>query len=169
MDCSQISLDTNQLIVETSMKTLGKYHLGRNLRGMEFHRKLADLVASSPHSQNEIARQTGIDQGQLSKLATGKAPNVTRAQLVALARHFGVSVDWLADDSLDVQPADPANNPIIRRAVEVLGIEEVERRLFSPPIPALGPPPIRATWHEEPPAPSALPAPGKRPESGHTA
>ena len=58
-----------------------------------FAQRLRALIAGSGQSQVDVERATGISQQTISRWSAAGVPNAT--ELVALANHFGVTVDYL--------------------------------------------------------------------------
>lgn len=119
------------------MESLAKMRVMRQIRVMNFHAKLAQLIADHPLSQNEIGRRVGIDGSQLSRMANGKG-EPTRDHLVILARFFGVPIAWLADDALEEIPTpEPGLDPTVLRLLRKMDTEEALNRLAAIPAPRL--------------------------------
>jgi transcriptional regulator with XRE-family HTH domain len=95
---------------------------------MEFQGKLRRLMAGRRLSQEMVARAVGVSQNLISLWARGKSvPDLYEA--AALARLFGTSVDYLADDSQDEPPAPeamPADERAILNLYRALGLTEAE-------------------------------------------
>ena len=61
-------------------------------------------------SQEALAERIGVSRQAISKWETGEAsPEITKLPL--LAREFGVTADWLLDDSADFEEDIPADEP----------------------------------------------------------
>jgi len=61
-----------------------------------FRSRLAQLQAQSMMPQSRFAQAIGIDRSALSQLSSGQNPRLPRAEtLLALAKEFRVSTDWL--------------------------------------------------------------------------
>jgi transcriptional regulator with XRE-family HTH domain len=95
---------------------------------MEFHGKLRRLMAGRRLSQEMVARAVGVSQNLISLWVRGKSvPDLYKA--AALARLFGTTVDYLADDSQDEPPAPeavPADERAILTLYRALGLTEAE-------------------------------------------
>jgi transcriptional regulator with XRE-family HTH domain len=71
-----------------------------------FRSRLADVVERSGLNPSAYARAAGIDRSTLSQLLDGRSDRLPRAEtLVAIARHAGVSIDWLLGLSDSREPA----------------------------------------------------------------
>jgi transcriptional regulator with XRE-family HTH domain len=76
----------------------------------DFQGKLRKLMAGRRLSQDRVARAVGVSQNQISLWVRGKSvPDLYEA--AALARLFGKTVDYLADDSQDEPPGPDALLP----------------------------------------------------------
>jgi transcriptional regulator with XRE-family HTH domain len=105
------------------------------ITAMRFHEKISRVAAAKRLNQSAIAVLTGIPQTSLSRWMSGKAvPKLGEA--FALARALGVSLDYLADDSLD-DPPPPAAGPDltpdevwILETARALGPDKAKARLL---------------------------------------
>ena len=68
--------------------------------------KLVRLIAARDDSQARVARAIGVDASQFAKWLKGKG-QPTVPHVLALARYFGVTMEYLADDSVVDPPAPP--------------------------------------------------------------
>lgn len=68
--------------ISTTEDTLQK------LRGRTLH-----LLAQQNESPADLARQTGISKSAISNVSSGKCPSL--ATVIALSKHFNVSIDYL--------------------------------------------------------------------------
>ena len=69
---------------------------------MELAEKTNQLRAGRPISG--VARQIGASEGWLRQLEKGQIREPRLPRVLALARFFGVPLDWLGDDSADWPP-----------------------------------------------------------------
>ena len=77
--------------------------LSKGADGLQFYERLGDLIANNRTTATAVATETGISQSALSEYMSGKkdkngnvvfrAPDC--ASLIALAKHFSVSTDYL--------------------------------------------------------------------------
>lgn len=87
--------------------------IGTGADRLTFGERLGDLIDSRGITQSQLAEQTGLNQSALSDyINKGKAP--TCASIVALARYFSVSTDYLLGITADPAP--------VQRAVDDLGL-----------------------------------------------
>lgn len=83
---------------------------------MKLAQKLEQVCAHHGTSQAELARLTGASKNTIPSWFTGKSvPDLQQALIIA--RHFDVSIEWLADDKLDL-PIESAS------AVQALTVQE---------------------------------------------
>jgi transcriptional regulator with XRE-family HTH domain len=102
--------------------------------------KVLKSLQGRDESQARAARAIGVDASQFSKWLKGKGVP-TAAQLLALARHLGLPMEYLADDALDAPPATSASAELtadqrtILQVVDDLGLsrKEAVRRLAGQP------------------------------------
>lgn len=104
---------------------------------MTFAEKLEMLRKRRGMSQGEVAAAIGAYQSRVSEWAGGdKWPKLPQA--FRLAGVLGVSLDYLADDTLDEPPAPPISDDDIAVVdlFRALGIERAEalRRLARPSV-----------------------------------
>jgi transcriptional regulator with XRE-family HTH domain len=102
---------------------------------MKFGDKLSKLIADRGTNQSALARETGIAQPMISAMTTGKQrPYLDQARTLAVA--LGVSLDFLADDSLDEPPA--ASPGLTPDELTVLAFYRVRRQIegekFTPEV-----------------------------------
>jgi len=96
---------------------------------MDIASKLNNLLSQKGLSQRDLARILGESKDRINRWFTGtQVPDVKSA--LRLARVFGVSVEYLADDAID----DP---PTLSRTMEELALLELARetgvdQVFSP-------------------------------------
>jgi transcriptional regulator with XRE-family HTH domain len=82
---------------------------------MEFAKKLSRLLKDHRYSQEMLARELDVSQNQISKWCRGVTiPDLKES--AAIARIFGVSMEWLADDAADY----PAPVELTERERDVL-------------------------------------------------
>jgi transcriptional regulator with XRE-family HTH domain len=104
--------------------------------GMDLPTKLSQLMEARRVSQADVARAAGMAQTAISRVLGGKQ-RLYLDQAAQIADYLGVSVDYLADDSLDEPPRGPElseDERVILRMARVLGAEKAIRRLVDPPI-----------------------------------
>jgi transcriptional regulator with XRE-family HTH domain len=71
--------------------------------------KLQMLMARHALNGQKLARLSRVSDSEVSRILQGKSrPGLDNA--FRLARAVGVSLDFLADDSLDAEPAKPGDN-----------------------------------------------------------
>lgn len=74
---------------------------------MRFEEKLRKEMLLKGFNQQRLARASGVSDSEVSRILAGKSqPGLENA--LKLARAVGVSLDYLADDRVD---ADPAREP----------------------------------------------------------
>jgi transcriptional regulator with XRE-family HTH domain len=96
---------------------------------MAFAEKLRRLMDVRRISQATMAAAVGVSQAQVSKWARGiNTPDI--GQGMAIARTFGVSLDYLADDAQEGPPPEPSETrKTIEQLIRVVGEEEALARL----------------------------------------
>jgi transcriptional regulator with XRE-family HTH domain len=73
---------------------------------MELKIKLQNLMARNGLNGQRLARKSEVSDSEISRILQGKSrPGLDNA--LRLAQAVGVSLDYLADDSLDAEPAEP--------------------------------------------------------------
>ncbi len=73
---------------------------------MELKDKLQMLMARHALNGQKLARSSHVSDSEISRILQGKSrPGLDNA--FRLARSVGVTLDYLADDSLDVEPPGP--------------------------------------------------------------
>jgi transcriptional regulator with XRE-family HTH domain len=76
---------------------------------MELKDKLQMLMARHALNGQKLARSSQVSDSEISRILQGKSrPGLDNA--FRLARSVGVSLDYLADDSLDVEPPRPEDH-----------------------------------------------------------
>ena len=102
---------------------------------MDFATKLSRLCWHRSHSQRALAEALGaVSKSTVSNWMTGKTDPKLR-ELAALARLFGVSVDYLVKDELE-EPGGDGLGEVQRRvlwAAETVGYEVALRRIMKAP------------------------------------
>ena len=75
---------------------------------MELKTKLQALMARKGLNGQKLARLSQVSDSEISRILQGKSrPGLDNA--LRLARAVGVSLDYLADDEIEVEPAAPAD------------------------------------------------------------
>lgn len=133
---------------------------------MRFEEKLRKQMLSKGFNQQKLARTSGVSDSEVSRILGGKSqPGLENA--LKLARAVGVSLDYLADEALDVDPArerqadpwerelleqaqglGPKNAVQVLQATSALGFEVALRRLYGlemKPLIEVGRPPVTVT------------------------
>src|SRR5271156_2717249 len=78
-------------------------------RDMELKDKLQALMVRRSLNGQKLARASGVSDSEISRILQGKSrPGLDNA--FRLARSVGVTLDYLADDSLDVEPPRPEDH-----------------------------------------------------------
>jgi transcriptional regulator with XRE-family HTH domain len=76
---------------------------------MELKDKLQMLMARAALNGQKLARSSKVSDSEISRILQGKSrPGLDNA--FRLARSVGVTLDYLADDSLDVEPPKPEDH-----------------------------------------------------------
>ncbi len=76
---------------------------------MELKIKLKNLMNTKGLNGQKLARLSQVSDSEISRILQGKSrPGLDNA--LRLARALGVSLDYLADDQLDAEPAEPADS-----------------------------------------------------------
>ncbi len=76
---------------------------------MELKDKLQMLMARQALNGQKLARSSQVSDSEISRILQGKSrPGLDNA--FRLARSVGVTLDYLADDSLDVEPPRPEDH-----------------------------------------------------------
>ncbi|MBB2203206.1 helix-turn-helix domain-containing protein [Gluconacetobacter tumulisoli] len=102
-----------------------------------FRSRLLTLIARSRQNRSSFAMEVGIDRSALSQLLSEDAVRLPRADtLVQIARHHGVSVDWL----LGMSEGGEAERP--DAAPDVPGLEIAESGTYHNV-------PLLTHWHAE--------------------
>lgn len=112
--------------------------------GMKLGPKIDRELRRARLSQQKAAEMTGIQQAHLSRVINGKA-GLSLDQGFALARALGVSLDFLADDTMDAPPetsgALSESDRVILALAKTWGPELAAVRLQNPPPPVRSVPP----------------------------
>ena len=75
-----------------------------------FSEKLAQKILQLGLNGQKLARKSEVSDSEISRIMNGKSlPGLENA--IALARAVGVSLDYLADDSIDAEPKHPQDSP----------------------------------------------------------
>ncbi len=94
--------------------------------------KLIRLIEQRGTTQGEVETAARLPQGRISKWSAGQGEPSLR-QGLRLARWFGVSVEWLADDTLDELLPEEVSGDLLRTITAIhalLGAKESVRRLL---------------------------------------
>src|SRR5437660_1777853 len=81
---------------------------------MELKDKLRSLRSKSKESLQQVADAIGVSKAHVWELETGRSSNPSLDILQRLAKHFGVTVAFFADDA----PASDARTQGFLRAIE---------------------------------------------------
>lgn len=102
-------------------------------KARKFPAKLAQLLRKSGLSQSELARRTGIFPSLINQWLDDNGTPIPR-HFVAIARAFGVTVDFLLDDAQDeYHPVLSDDEVRVVENARTLGIEEAMKRLLAVP------------------------------------
>jgi transcriptional regulator with XRE-family HTH domain len=72
----------------------------------KFSEKLSQKILQLGLNGQKLARKSDVSDSEISRIMNGKSlPGLENA--IALARAVGVSLDYLADDALEVDPSQP--------------------------------------------------------------
>lgn len=113
-----------------------------NLVDMErFSEKIKTLMRERRMSQADLAEASGMPQARVSKILAGEG-RIYADQAAAWAKVFGVSLDYLADDTLDAPPPELSHEDrTILDLARVLGYQRALLRLATEPLIGPLPPP----------------------------
>ena len=95
-----------------------------------FSEKLSQKILQLGLNGQKLARKSDVSDSEISRIMNGKSlPGLENA--IALARAVGVSLDYLADDSLDVDPNQPKESAderetTIQRLAREIGFKQAE-------------------------------------------
>ena len=82
---------------------------------MELKIKLKNLMDRQGLNGQKLARLSQVSDSEISRILQGKSrPGLDNA--LRLAKALGVSLDYLADDKLEVEPPAPADAALARGA-----------------------------------------------------
>jgi transcriptional regulator with XRE-family HTH domain len=101
---------------------------------MRFEEKLRREMLLKGFNQQRLARASGVSDSEVSRILAGKSqPGLENA--LKLARAVGVSLDYLADDSMDSDPkrAEPLD-PWVSESLELvreLGVRDALQLLMA--------------------------------------
>jgi transcriptional regulator with XRE-family HTH domain len=91
---------------KSSVPRIGEKSYGRV---MELKDKLQMLMARHALNGQKLARSSRVSDSEISRILQGKSrPGLDNA--FRLARSVGVTLDYLADDSLDIEPPRPEDH-----------------------------------------------------------
>jgi transcriptional regulator with XRE-family HTH domain len=88
---------------------------------MELKIKLQTLMARRGLNGQKLARLSQVSDSEISRILQGKSrPGLDNA--LRLAQAVGVSLDYMADDTLDAEPAEPVDSlsPDERKVLSVV-------------------------------------------------
>src|SRR3984885_13933654 len=92
--------------LKSSVPRIGDESYGRD---MELKDKLQMLMARAALNGQKLARSSKVSDSEISRILQGKSrPGLDNA--FRLARSVGVTLDYLADDSMDVEPPKPEDH-----------------------------------------------------------
>jgi transcriptional regulator with XRE-family HTH domain len=95
-----------------------------------FSEKLAQKILQLGLNGQKLARKSDVSDSEISRIMNGKSlPGLENA--IALARAVDVSLDYLADDSLDADPNQPKESAderetTIQRLAREIGYKQAE-------------------------------------------
>jgi transcriptional regulator with XRE-family HTH domain len=95
-----------------------------------FSEKLAQRILQLGLNGQKLARKSDVSDSEISRIMNQKSlPGLENA--IALARAVGVSLDYLADDALDVDPNQPKESAgeretTIQRLAREIGFKQAE-------------------------------------------
>lgn len=95
-----------------------------------FSEKLAQKILQLGLNGQKLARKSDVSDSEISRIMNGKSlPGLENA--ISLARAVGVSLDYLADDTLDADPAQPKQSAderetTIQRLAREIGFKQAE-------------------------------------------
>ena len=93
-----------------------------------FSEKLGQKILQLGLNGQKLARKSDVSDSEISRIMNGKSlPGLENA--IALARAVNVSLDYLADDSVDVDPSRPQESAgemesMVLRLVRELGLPQ---------------------------------------------
>lgn len=98
---------------------------------MNLARKLDRRMLELGFSQQALAQKSGVSDSEVSRLLKGQSKRPGLHNILRLARALEVSVDYLADDSLQDDPcaelpAIPSEEAALLDLVRTIGSREVE-------------------------------------------
>lgn len=100
---------------------------------MKLGEKILAGIAAKRWSQSDLARATGLNPTTVSRAVNGEG-KLYLEQARRIAEALGVSLDYLADDSLDAPPTGPElteQEAYILSTARRLGYDVAERRLLG--------------------------------------
>src|SRR3954471_14726832 len=95
-----------------------------------FSEKLSQRILQLGLNGQKLARKSDVSDSEISRIMNGKSlPGLENA--ISLARAVGVSLDYLADDSLDADPKQPKESAderesTIQRLAREIGYKQAE-------------------------------------------
>src|SRR5690242_2858034 len=100
---------------------------------MRYADKLLSEMVRKGFNGAKLARVSGVSDSEISRILAGKSqPGLENA--MKLARAVGVSLDYLADDALEVDPARSTGSPYEQELLELahaLGLSNAVKLLFN--------------------------------------
>ena len=96
---------------------------------MTFQEKMALIVSRHKLSYDELADAIGVHRGKPSRwIAEGVTPKLDDA--FKIARRFGVSLEWLADDARECEPETSKWRELLNEEVDKMGEEKAYKTLI---------------------------------------
>jgi transcriptional regulator with XRE-family HTH domain len=118
---------------------VASHDVGQSYGDMKLHEKLQKLRHERHMTQAAIAARVGVAQSHYAKWESGTGrPYLDQG--LALARAFGVSLDYLADEEMESPSASPGGVELTEGEKAVLDV--IKRRGLSWVLLALTDPPI---------------------------
>jgi len=89
-----------------------------------FSEKLAQKILQLGLNGQKLARKSDVSDSEISRIMNGKSlPGLENA--IALARAVGVSLDYLADDTMDHDPSRPQESTTEQEAMVLRLVREL--------------------------------------------
>jgi len=96
----------------------------------ELRKRVRELIRTKPGAQRDFAHAIGLDETKLSKALSGTR-RFSPHELIRVAEHCGVTVNWLLNGSDDAATVAAAPAPTSRAANGQLGHTEPRRRILE--------------------------------------